>query len=48
VFQDLLRDDAAEQVQLVIPTPLFPTYSDAQQRWLINVRGFAELALARQ
>lgn len=39
---------AAEQVQLVIPTPLFPTYSDAQQRWLINVRGFAELALARQ
>nr|WP_282438997.1 type II restriction endonuclease [Brevundimonas sp. EYE_349] len=39
---------ALEQVQLVIPAPLFPTYSDVQQRWLLNVRGFAELVHARQ
>ncbi|MBW8072902.1 MAG: restriction endonuclease [Ferrovum sp.] len=37
-----------ERVQLVLPRGLHPTYTVAQQAWLMNITDFTELALRRQ
>lgn len=38
----------AERVQLVLPKILHPTYTAAQQAWLMDVRSFIELVKERQ
>jgi len=38
----------SEQVQLVIPSPLYNTYTAAQQAWLLDVSGFIGLTKERQ
>lgn len=35
-------------LQLVVPRPIFPTYTAAQQEWLMDVKGFCEMVEARQ
>lgn len=39
---------ANERVQLVVPTTVFPTYTDAQRSRILNVGGFIELVRSRQ
>lgn len=39
---------ANEGVQLVVPTTVFPTYTDAQHSRMLNVGGFIELVRSRQ
>lgn len=38
----------AERVQLVLPVPLHPTYTDAQRAWMMSVAQFVTLAQQRQ
>ena len=38
----------SENLQLVIPRPLFESYRPAQQSWLMDVAGFIELVKAKQ
>jgi|GEM_PF-2774792 len=39
---------ANEGVQLVVPTAVFPTYTDVQRSRMLNVGGFIELVCSRQ
>ncbi|MBX7128999.1 MAG: hypothetical protein K1X58_06745 [Flavobacteriales bacterium] len=39
---------AQELVQLVVPTAVFPTFTDAQRSRMLNVGGFIELVRSRQ
>ena len=38
----------SEKVQLVIPRGLHPTFTESQQKWLMDVRNFIDLAAIRQ
>ncbi|MFC0246678.1 type II restriction endonuclease [Falsochrobactrum ovis] len=38
----------AERVQLVLPRSLHPTYTAAQQVWLMDVESFTRLVKQRQ
>ncbi|MEX2495554.1 MAG: type II restriction endonuclease [Woeseia sp.] len=38
----------AENLQLVIPEPIFTSYTPEQRAWLMDIRGFVELVKARQ
>lgn len=39
---------AANDVQLVVPTPIHESYTTTQRAWLLPVSGFMEVARARQ
>ena len=48
VSSDYTRAMRKDRLQLVVPRPIFPTYTPAQQEWLMDVAGFCEMVEARQ
>ena len=48
VSEDYTRAMAKDRLNLVVPRPLFDTYTIAQQGWLTDVEGFCELVEHRQ
>ena len=48
ISENQTREMQGENVQLVVPKSLFPTYTDAQQRWLMALADFISLVSARQ
>ena len=38
----------AKKLQLVLPKVLHKTYSEEQQKWLMDIKTFTELVLKRQ
>ncbi|MBE7526069.1 restriction endonuclease [candidate division WWE3 bacterium] len=48
ISENQTEEMKAERVQLVMPRGLHPTYTPAQQAWLMDVAGFIELARQRQ
>ncbi|CDQ11954.1 Type II site-specific deoxyribonuclease [Acidithiobacillus ferrivorans] len=48
ISENQTNEMKAEQVQLVLPRGLHPTYTSAQQAWLMGVNTFTELARQRQ
>ena len=48
VSEDYTRAMAKDRLNLVVPRPLFDTYTIAQQGWLTDVKGFCELVEHRQ
>ncbi|MFV0681399.1 type II restriction endonuclease [Ottowia sp.] len=48
ISENQTEEMQAERVQLVMPRGLHPTYTPAQQAWLMDVAGFTELARQRQ
>lgn len=48
ISENQTEEMKAERVQLVMPRGLHPTYTPAQQAWLMDVEGFTELVWQRQ
>ena len=42
------KEMQAERLQLVVPRPIFASYTGDQQAWLLDVRGFLDLVKERQ
>jgi len=48
ISENQTKQMANEGVQLVVPTTVLPTYTDAQRSRMLNVGGFIELVRSRQ
>ncbi len=48
ISENQTKEMKDERVQLILPRGLHPTYTTAQQAWLMDIAEFTELALQRQ
>ena len=48
VSEDYTRAMANDRLSLVVPRPLFDTYTPKQREWLLDIEGFCELVERRQ
>ena len=37
-----------DRLQLVVPRPIFPTYTPNQREWLMDIKEFCEMVESRQ
>lgn len=48
VSEDYTQAMKKDNLQLVVPKPLFETYTENQRKWLLDVKGFCEMVEQRQ
>lgn len=48
ITENQTEEMRSQNLQLVIPAPIFPTYTDSQQKYLISISDFIKLVASRQ